>query len=162
RPVVLVSNEDSWEHTIGPRLRAAGADLAKVHRPDGGPILFPRDLPKIKDLVGRTGAALLVCDPILSCVGDFRTDSNAATHVRRFLQPLLDATRETGVATVLVRHFKKEGAAAIHRGLGSQAFTAVCRLQHVVGRADDSGRVVLASAKNNLGPLAGSLAYSIE
>jgi len=40
RDVIIVATEDSWDHTIVPRLMAAGADLERVHRveavtPDG-------------------------------------------------------------------------------------------------------------------------------
>jgi hypothetical protein len=82
--------------------------------------------------------------------------------VRRFLLPLLEMTRETRIATLLVRHFKKGGDSAIHRGLGSQAWTAFCRLQHVVGDPDGSGMGVLANGKTNLGEMPRALGYQIE
>ena len=34
KAVIVAATEDSWEHTIAPRLLAAGADLAKVYRAD--------------------------------------------------------------------------------------------------------------------------------
>jgi hypothetical protein len=160
-PCVLVCNEDSWPHTIVPRLTAAEADLTKIVSP-GKVLLFPRDLGHLEGMIRRHQARLLIIDPILSCVGNEKTDTNAESHVRQFLQPLLDLTRKRELVTLLVRHFKKEGASAILRGLGSQAWTAVCRLQHVVGDPDDSKRVVLANAKNNLGERPASLGYRIE
>ena len=43
RSVLVAATEDSWEHTIVPRLMAAGADLTRVYRvdvvaPDGVPL----------------------------------------------------------------------------------------------------------------------------
>jgi hypothetical protein len=146
--VVMIIEEDSWECTVKHRLVAADADLTKIHLPKKDFLSFPQDLPTVKSILKETQAKLLIIDPILSFVGDAKADTNAESHMRRFLRPILELTRSTGVATILVRHFKKEKASAIHRGLGSQALTAMCRLQHVVGDPDGSKRVVLANAKN--------------
>src|SRR5205823_3514874 len=58
---------------------------------------------------------------------------------------------------------KKEGSSAIHRGLGSQAWTAFCRLQHVVGKTGPAEQtVVLAASKANLSRKPKSLGYRVE
>jgi hypothetical protein len=141
---------------------AAGADLAKVFKPGNDLVSFPKDLPVVESAIRKHRAKLLVVDPILGCIGDAKTDTNAESHVRRFLAPLKEMVRRTGVAAALIRHFKKEGASAIHRGLGSQAWTAMCRLQHVVGDPDGGGKVVLACGKSNLAKKPQALGYRVE
>ena len=42
RSVLVAATEDSWEHTITPRLMAAGADLTRVFRVD---VVAPDDVP---------------------------------------------------------------------------------------------------------------------
>ncbi|HMF14153.1 MAG TPA: AAA family ATPase [Gemmataceae bacterium] len=136
--VLILSKEDSWEHTIKPRLRAAHADLERVFGPPESrtnrlglsgtseDIRFPRDIEMITRGMREYRIRLLIVDPILAYLGS-GTDANVESHVRDFLQPLLDAVRELNAAAAFVRHFRKDAAGAIHRGVGSQAWTAVCR-----------------------------------
>jgi hypothetical protein len=163
--VVILSAEDSWEHTIGPRLVAAGADLTRIFKPDKEPIRFPWDIPPVARIITGHKARLLVIDPVYGFIADSKTDGNAEAHVRQFMNPLAAMVRQTGVASISTRHFKKEGSSAIHRGLGSQAWTAVCRLQHVIGKTDAEdadGPIVLACSKNNLAKRPESLAFYTE
>ncbi len=160
--VVLLTGEDDWGHTVVPRLMAAGADLSKIHKPGKEPISFPHDLPLVESLIRKTKAKLLIIDPIMAFIGDAKTDTNTESHVRRFLLPLVEMTRRTHISTLLVRHFKKEGASAIHRGMGSQAWTAACRIQIAVGDPDGSGTVVVALGKCNLTAKPKSLGFRIE
>src|SRR5262249_46348986 len=135
---------------------------SRIHKPEKEPFSFPRNIHDLELIITKTKARLLIVDPIMGFISDLKTDANAEAHVRKFMAPLIEVVRRTKVAALLIRHFKKEGAAAIHRGIGSQAWTAVCRLQAVVGDPDGSGTVVLASAKNNLGPRATSLGFQVE
>lgn len=159
--VVILTAEDSWEHTVLPRLLAANADLSQIYT-SRKITAFPTDIDRLERLVSKTDAKLLIVDPIMGFVGGTKTDTNAESHVRRFLNPLKDMARKTGIAVALIRHFKKESASAIHRGLGSQAWTALCRLQHVVGDPNGEGLVVLACGKSNLSKKPTSLSYRIE
>ena len=162
-PVLMLSSEDLWAETICPRLHAASADLSMIYRPKEEYLSFPRDLCTVRRIVRETGAEMLIIDPILSYVGNSRTDTNLESHVRQFLQPLLEITHEYRLSTILVRHFRKEGSAAIHRGLGSQAWTAVCRHQITMGPVKpDDDSLAIAPGKSNLGPKEAALGFSME
>jgi hypothetical protein len=172
RNVMILSKEDSVEHTILPRLRAAKADLSRVLSPAQretrmsrigrgmDDIRFPRDIGKITNAMSDYRVRLLIIDPILAFLGT-KTDANMESQVRDFLQPLLETIRELNASAAFIRHFRKGAAGAIHRGIGSQAWTAVCRLQHVVGRVAPNQPATLAVSKCNIAPKAPSLEYQI-
>src|SRR5438128_2605476 len=66
---VFLSAEDSEETTLGPRLRALGADLARVFFPDrddglASVLSLPAQTGALEEVVGRTGARLVVIDPV--------------------------------------------------------------------------------------------------
>ena len=72
RPVVVAATEDSWEHTLVPRLIAAGADRDLLYRVDtvsaeglASPIVLPADLPALDKHLSQMGAAMLLLDPLL-------------------------------------------------------------------------------------------------
>lgn len=82
RSVIVVATEDSWEHTIVPRLMAAGADLTKVYRVDvttadlgQAELSVPRDLPGLEASVKEVQAAAIILDPLMS-----RLDVQLDTH----------------------------------------------------------------------------------
>jgi hypothetical protein len=64
--------EDSREHTVLPRLTAAGADLPRIaFPPPGGDgldrvIRLPDDVGLLGDLVAKTAAKLVVFDPLVA------------------------------------------------------------------------------------------------
>ena len=73
RAVLICATEDSWSHTIVPRLMAAGADLDRVYRIDvttsegiAGTLSLPADLGALEVAVTEVDAAAIVLDPLLS------------------------------------------------------------------------------------------------
>jgi hypothetical protein len=73
RSVLICATEDSWAHTIVPRLIAAGADRARVFRVEVMSaddihlgLTLPLDVPAIEGAARQTGAALLLLDPLMS------------------------------------------------------------------------------------------------
>lgn len=159
--VIILTSEDSWESTVAPRLVCAGADLAKVVRPDNQLVTFPEDLPDLERMVKKKEARLVIIDPIMAFVGN----ANSETHVRGCLRRLLDMTNRTRAAVVMIRHLnKKGGGTSLYRGGGSIAWTAHCRLQHIVGLNPDpdaAGPYALACSKNNLAAQPEALGYRI-
>lgn len=156
RNVVMVSGEDSWELTIVHRLNAAGADMSRIFK------LEDLDLDNLTRTIEEKRPSMVIVDPILGFFEGKNMDMNTETDVRAFLKPLVGLARKYNLAMVLIRHFKKEGGAAVHRGLGAQGWTALCRLQHVVGMVEGYDNVVLALGKGNCGQAPRSLAYSVE
>ena len=91
--VLVCATEDSWEHTIVPRLMAAGADLARVYRVDvlnhadvHVGLSLPRDLAQTERAAREADAALLLLDPLMSRLGDL--DTHRDSEVRQALEPL--------------------------------------------------------------------------
>ena len=106
--VAYVSDEDSVEATIRPRLEAAGADLDRVRTlapadpKDHGGVLLPRDLGEIRELVVEFDLWLLLLDPWTNHVDV--PDVDKGGRVRGALMPLARMCRDTGLATVLSAH----------------------------------------------------------
>lgn len=171
--VVIWSGEDDPADTLVPRLRAAGADMARVHFVDGmrdGAERYPFDPSRDSDalleaLVGIGDVRLLVIDPIVSAVAG---DSHKNAEVRRSLQPLVDLAQRQRCALLGVTHFTKgtAGREPVERLTGSLAFGALARLVMVTAKAEENdgeaARRFLARAKSNIGPDGGGFVYDLH
>lgn len=171
--VVIWSGEDDNADTLNPRLRAAGADMRRVHVvggviEDGQAYPFDpaRDMDALRTaLLALPSVRLIVVDPVVSAVSG---DSHKNAEVRRGLQPLVDLAGELRCALLGVTHFSKgtSGRDPIERITGSLAFGALARLVMVAAKQDADGerpeRRVLLRAKSNIGPDGGGFIYSLE
>lgn len=160
--VIIAATEDTWEHTITPRLMAAGANLEKVfkveaHETTDGVdwlegINIERDIHRLKDLIKANDVALVILDPLTSRLGDRDTHKDSET--RKALEPIARLAEETGAAVIGLMHFNKGATDPTLGVMGSTAFTAVARAVGVVASdpEDDTGRKQLfAISKSNLG-----------
>jgi hypothetical protein len=177
RPVFYCATEDSWQHTIVPRLMAAGANLTLVYRVEVEAIeatagtsfrvelSMPRDCDLLAAEVKRLEVALVVLDPLMSAV-DRAVDTNNDREMRTVLEPLARLADDTGCMIVGLGHFNKSGDAdPLNLVMGSRAFAAVVRAVLVAARDPDAqdGSCVLSQAKNNLGRLdLPSLTYAVQ
>jgi putative DNA primase/helicase len=160
--VLIVSAEDGAADTIRPRLDAAGADVARVHifvRTE--PLAIPGDVAMLATEIGRTGARLVVLDPLSALLAV--KNAWSVTDVRRAIAPLASMAEATRAAVLAVEHLNKDATkAALYRVQGSIAFVAAARVSLVVGRdPDDEERRVLAINKCNLARQAPSLGYRV-
>jgi hypothetical protein len=163
RAVLVCATEDSWAHTIVPRLIGAGADLDRVARIEmvqnvagtavHSVLSLPRDLDALRATARSTGAVLLILDPLMSRLGDL--DTHKDSEVRRALEPLVAIADEVGMAVIgLIHHNKGSSADPLQLVMASKAFTAVARSVHtVVLDPDDETeqRRLFGTSKNNLG-----------
>lgn len=163
RVVLVCANEDSWEHTITPRLIAAGADLTKVARIDAEirtnvhlSLSLPRDNDELKELAIKYDAGLLILDPLMSVV-DGTIDTHRDREVRLALEPLVALAEESRMGIVgLIHHNKGSSADPLNMVMASKAFTAVARSVHTcIADPDDETeeRRLFATTKNNLGQM---------
>lgn len=167
KAVLITASEDSFEHTITPRLLAAGADLSLVYRIDcvegSSGVTLPTDLVSLEGLVHDTGAVMLILDPLISRLGEL--DTHRDSDVRQALEPLVEMAETTGLAVVGLIHHNKTGATDPTKVLmGSTAFAAVARsvLMAAYDPEDGSHNVrLLAHAKSSLGRHMPTLAYAI-
>ncbi|MCA0437426.1 MAG: AAA family ATPase [Actinobacteria bacterium] len=156
--VLVSAMEDSWEHTIVPRLIAANADLDKVFRIDvtnsnDDPVglMLPRDNSELEKHALDVGAALLLFDPLTSRLGELDTHRDA--EVRKGLEPIVRIADRCGFAILGLIHHNKSGSSdPLHLVTGSRAFTAVARSVHTcIVDPDDENRCLFGTPKNNLG-----------
>ena len=171
--VVIWSGEDDPADTLVPRLRAAGADMARVHFIDGmreGADRYPfdpaRDSDALLEALAEIGdVRLLVIDPIVSAVAG---DSHKNAEVRRGLQPLVDLAQRQRCALLGITHFTKgtAGREPVERITGSLAFGALARVVMVTAKVDakdgEAPRRFLARAKSNIGPDGGGFLYDLH
>jgi len=171
RSVLVCATEDSWEHTIVPRLIAAGADLDKVQRVEvetaggvHGTLSLPADLEETEAAITETGASLLILDPLTSRL-TASLDTHKDADVRRALEPLAALADRSRIAVVgLMHHNKSATTDPLTLVMGSRAFTAVARSVHtVVPDPDDDEARLFGTVKNNLGRIdLPSLPFRIE
>lgn len=165
--VIVINAEDGARDTIMGRLRAADADLARVHvfeRTPGEAFLrLPGHLNRLEDAVSRTGARYVVLDPIMSFL-DGSVNIASDQSVRAALAPLADLAARHHCVIQMVRHLNKgSGKNPLYRDLYSIGFIASCRVSWLV--ACDPylpKRYVLTQPKNNLDTPQPNLSYAIE
>ena len=159
RSVIIAATEDSWEHTIVPRLMAAGADLERVFRVDvitsesvETALLLPRDLAALERIILDQQIALVILDPLMSRL-DARLDTHKDAEVRQALEPVVTLAGRTGTAFIGLIHVNKSASSdALTTLMGSRAFAAVARsVLFVMTDPDDEDQRLLGVAKNNLG-----------
>ena len=117
---------------------------------------------RIEKAIDRTGAKLIILDPVQGYVGE-RIDMNRANEIRIVMKKLAAVAERTGCAVVLVGHLNKNGGAnSSYRGLGSIDFRAAARSVLLVGRLKREPNVrVIVHDKSSLAPEGKSLAFSL-
>lgn len=158
RSVLVAATEDSWEHTIVPRLMAAGADLNKVFRIDvktedgfDGLLTLPSDISGLFEVVQKSDAAMLLLDPLMSRLSA-QLDSHKDAEVRIALEPLTAFAKRAGISVLGIIHVNKSGSGdALNSIMGSRAFGSVARAVLMAVRNPEDGTCTFGLAKNNLG-----------
>lgn len=169
--VVFLASEDHLNCTIRPRLDAMKADAARivalkgVTYPEGDMDFFDvmRHLPALEALAQEAAPVrLVIVDPLTGFLG--ATDQHRNGEVRMALARFNSLAEKYGCAVVGISHLSKDvSRQAIHRTIGSVAFSAAARAVWLVSADHDTpGRVLFVPVKNNLAPLARSLAFSIR
>jgi hypothetical protein len=168
-PSIVLNGEDGAEDTIPARLKSLGADMERVfvlHRRIDGirdTLLFPEHTRILAQALERTGARLVVIDPIMAFLEAALANGSDAS-ARQALLPLIRLADEHRCAMLLHRHLNKSsGVQSVYRGGGSIGIIGACRSGWLVARdPHDPIRRVLAEVKNNLAAPQPSLAYTIQ
>ncbi|MDV3124673.1 AAA family ATPase [Mycobacterium sp. 21AC1] len=155
--VYYLATEDSWKHTLVPRLMAAGADLTKIARVEVAvtehstvTLSLPDDVDLLTQSIKDNDVALIVIDPLMSTMGA-GLDTNGTRDVRTALEPLAAMADQTGAAVVAIAHFNKAtGLDSLTRISGSGAFKDVARAVMVFANGEDDERV-FTEPKNSVG-----------
>lgn len=169
--VIVMTAEDGLADTVTPRLKVAGANLESMHaiiarkNTDGyeSPLSFPEDVDALRDEIRRTGAGLVIIDPLNAFLTG-RADSHRDHHVRRALHPLTILAEEEGVAILIVSHLNKSpGGTSMYRVGGSIGVIAAARSALLVATdPEDDGQRVLAVLKSNLAAKPQALTFRLE
>ena len=152
--VIMVTPEDDLSETVAWRLRAASADLSRVHdltlTDSGTPFALSADsthegsIATLRAAVDDLGARLVVVDPLMACIGWGSITTNMGA--RRVMAPLQRLAKETGAAVVLTHHTVKSGAIA-----GSKGLLDAARVVYRVHRDKENPAVrVMSLEKSNV------------
>lgn len=160
KAVLYAATEDSWEHTIAPRMLAAGADMDLVFRVDVqifegrfGKLSLPVDVDLLRRAALDVEAAVLMCDPVISIV-DERINTFKAQELRSALEPLRTAAEGAQMAVAGLVHFNKGKDTDVLTAVsGSRAWAEVARAVVAIARDPDAEEYtcVVSQVKNNLG-----------
>ena len=171
--VILISAEDSPEHTIRTRLEANGANLSKVHLLDGirksdsnsDCKLFnlKSNLNELETMINEIkGVTMIVVDPLSAYLSG--VDSYKNTDVRSMLAPLSKLAERHDIAIVGVEHPpKSSNGRAMNQVGGSIAFVAASRSAYLVSKdPEDEERRLFLRIKNNLTSHSVGISYRLE
>lgn len=135
--VLYITDEDSRDKIIKPRLRLAGADMSKVFIPDFDieSLALPEDEGKILAWL-RTlkNPKLLILDPIV----DYSTGSlNVAENATKIIKSLKRIADKTGICVIYSVHFNKNvDLDSVHRVAHSYTLTSKPRLAWLIIKQD--------------------------
>jgi hypothetical protein len=156
--VLVYASEDSREHTVVPRLIAAGADLNRVHFLAGTesdvdpdmPLSWTTDLPLIEQEITKRHAVALVIDPLVD-VHRAGANTDRTDDVRAGLRPLVATAHRTRCTVLGIAHFNKKITGDLAALLsGSHGLRDIARAVIAFVKGPD-GHFVLGQEKNNLG-----------
>src|SRR5262249_61363758 len=95
---------------------------------------FPGPTDMLGGAVARTGARLVVVDPVVAFL-ESCASGNSDQAVRRALLPLARLAERHACVVLMHRHLNKTGGGrSLYRGLGSIGFLGACRSGWLVGR----------------------------
>ena len=118
---------------------------------------------RIRQAMEKTGAKLLVLDPLQAYLGA-EVDMHRANEVRPILKRLGSVAEQMGCAVVLIRHLNKmQGQKSGHRGMGSVDFQAAARSVLLVGRTREDPQLrIVVPDKSSLAPEGESIAFALD
>lgn len=154
---LILNKEDSPEHIVVPRLRAARADVKKVsfvskhsrYRNSPEPIDALDDgVRELEKKIKEEGdVKIIFIDPITSFVG--KKGITQDNKVRDLMNPLADLAKRYNIAIVYVLHMNKTaGQKPTDRFKGSGAFTAIARSKLWVLSGEKNSQTRLLAANN--------------
>ncbi len=161
--VIYQTAEDGLADTVKPRLELAGADCERIIVIDESDKSLSMVDERLEQAIVRTGARLLILDPIQAYLGG-GMDMNRANEARDMTKKLGALAEKTKCAIILIGHMNKaSGNKAAYRGMGSIDFFAVARSVLLVGRVEgESNTRAVVQIKNNLAAFGHSKAFALS
>ena len=161
--VIYQTAEDGLADTVKPRLELAGADCERIIVIDESDKSLSMVDERLEQAIVRTGARLLILDPIQAYLGG-GMDMNRANEARDMTKKLGALAEKTKCAINLIGHMNKaSGNKAAYRGMGSIDFFAVARSVLLVGRVEgESNTRAVVQIKNNLAAFGHPKAFALS
>ena len=161
--VIYQTAEDGFADTVKPRLELAGADCERIIVIDESDKSLSMVDERLEQAIVRTGARLLILDPIQAYLGG-GMDMNRANEARDMTKKLGALAEKTKCAIILIGHMNKaSGNKAAYRGMGSIDFFAVARSVLLVGRVEgESNTRAVVQIKNNLAAFGHPKAFALS
>lgn len=152
-PVIYQCTEDNAADTVKPRLLAAGAVCEKIAYILDEDEKLTLDDSRIEDTLIRTGARLIVFDPIQSFLPQDSNMQNVG-RMRSLLKKVCAIAEKHRCAVVLIGHMNKGGANnQLYRGLGSIDIAAIARSVLMIVRDRENPELrYLFQIKSSLAP----------
>ncbi|UVO10864.1 AAA family ATPase [Mycobacterium sp. SVM_VP21] len=165
--VLYVASEESWQHTVGPSLIAAGANpdrIVHLAAADDGParINVCTDKADILAVCAENGIRAVILDPLMSTLGA-GPDLYRSNEVREALTPWAEISEAIDGVVLGITHLTK-AARDVTAGInGSSAFGEVarCVFGFAVDQEADDGTRVMTQSKNSSGVEGLNLAYRL-
>ncbi len=161
--VIYQTAEDGLADTVKPRLELAGADCERIIVIDESDKSLSMVDERLEEAIVRTGARLLILDPIQAYLGG-GMDMNRANEARDMTKKLGALAEKTKCAIILIGHMNKaSGNKAAYRGMGSIDFFAVARSVLLVGRVEGVPNTrAVVQIKNNLAAFGHPKAFALS
>lgn len=165
--VVICATEDSWAHTIVPRLRAVDADMNRVFHiavqdEDGNEraIVAPGDTRRMEIAFRKLHPALMLIDPLMSVI-DGKVDTHKQAEVQQALEPMVKMCERVGMSILALIHVNKTNSAdPLNNIMGSKAFATLPR-SILYCLEEDDGQFLFCHVKCNVGPKMPSIHYRL-
>jgi hypothetical protein len=164
----IATAEESVKYTITPGLRAAGADLSRVHFPsvthDGhaSQLLSIVDEAALIDYLLVHRITVIIVDPLMSTISA-TSDVNKNNEVRAQIAPWARIADAVNGIVVGVAHLRKNNTGDVVAGVtGSSAFGEVARSIFGFAKSLTDDTRVMSQHKNSTGYEDLSLSYQID
>lgn len=165
--VAYIATEESWNYTVAPSLKAAGADMDRVYFVQDGDdparIRSITDEATLTELFVANNIRAVFLDPLMGTInGD--ADINRNNEVRDYLDPWVRIAEKIDGPVIGICHMTKAPTGDVVASItGSSAFgeLARCVFGFAIDRESDDGTRVMSQAKNSAGFEDLSLAYRI-
>jgi hypothetical protein len=159
---IYLSSEDNVADTLKPRLMTAGADCSQIAVIDNIGYDIAEDGQILEDALRKTGARLIVLDPLQSFIGR-DADMCRAADMRRLMGGVAAMAEKYSCTVLAVGHMNKAtGTKSLYRGLGSIDIAALARSVMLVERSENEQNIrVLSHIKSSLAPEGPALAFRI-
>lgn len=172
KEVALAATEDDLATTLVPRLKAAGADLSRVHlikrvivegkKTTKRILQLKEDALLIKRMLrDHPEVALIVLDPLTGYFGE--ADPNRDKEIRPVMESIVAAVEKSKAAVVgIIHHNKRSDVDALGKILGGSAVAGVARAVWGFSRdTEEKGEFYMALVKGNLSKNRDGMKYKI-